>query len=260
MTPVEGIGGWLPLLTGRLARLATLESEFQRTLEAEKLEAIAEFAAGAGHEVNNPLAVISGRAQFYLQEEEDPERRHAWALMIAQTKRVYEMIADMMLFARPPQPEFEMIELVELVDRLVEETAPRAAEQDTTLLRKGPDGPLTIEADGTQLMVALRAICKNSLEALGREGRIEIEVESRQQEVEIRIIDDGPGIAAQERRHLFDPYYSARQAGRGLGLGLSKAWRIVTNHGGRIDVESEPGRGTAFTITLPRSRASQRVM
>ncbi len=60
-----------------------------------------------------------------------------------------------------------------------------------------------------------------------------------------------------ERRHIFDPFFSARQAGRGLGMGLPKCWRIVTNHGGRIDVQSEPGQGAAFTITLPRRRAER---
>ena len=63
--------------------------------------------------------------------------------------------------------------------------------------------------------------------------------------------DDGPGIRPEERHHIFDPFYSARQAGRGLGLGLSKAWRIITNHGGQIEVESEPGHGATFTIVLP---------
>ena len=67
--------------------------------------------------------------------------------------------------------------------------------------------------------------------------------------------DDGPGITDEARRHLFDPYFSARQAGRGLGLGLSKCWRIVvTNHGGRIDVDSRPGGPTVFAITLPKRR------
>ena len=67
----------------------------------------------------------------------------------------------------------------------------------------------------------------------------------------IDICDDGPGITPQQRQHLFDPFYSAREAGRGLGLGLSKAWRIVSNHGGRIVVESVPGQGARFTVFLP---------
>ncbi|MBN2475594.1 MAG: HAMP domain-containing histidine kinase [Pirellulales bacterium] len=251
LAPVAGAGRWLPLLAARMARLSALENRFDEILEAEKLEAMAEFAAGAGHEINNPLTVIAGRAQLFLREEQDPERRRALALMNTQAKRVYEMIADMMLFARPPQPEPELLDVVELIDRVVADLASQAARQETTLCRTGDDGPLQLEVDGAQLTVALRAMCQNALEAIGREGRIEVGARRRELGVEIHIADNGPGIPPEERRHLFDPYYSARQAGRGLGLGLSKAWRIVTNHGGRIEVVSEPGQGATFAITLP---------
>jgi len=245
-----------PSLAEKLARLAKLESEFQAILEAEKLESLAEFAAGAGHEINNPLTVISGRAQLLLREETDEERRHALALIVAQTKRVYEMIADMMLFARPPRPELQTVDLAHLADELVADLRPLCAEQKTSLYRTGETGPMPIEADPVQIGVALRAIGRNALEALGEGGVVEIgvgssaEVESRTEGI-VRIDDDGPGITPEHRRHFFAPYYSARQAGRGLGLGLSKAWRIVANHGGRIEVSSRPGGGTSFLVRLP---------
>lgn len=258
LTRVEGLGDWLPPLTARLARLRALENRFQETLETEKLEAMAEFAAGAGHEINNPLTVIAGRAQLFLREEQNPERRRALALISAQAKRAHEMIADMMLFARPPRPEPSPIDLVELVDGVIEEISARAARQEITLRRAGQPGPVEIEADGTQLCVVLRAMCQNSLEAIGHRGQIEIGLDQDSRKVRICITDDGPGISPEERRHLFDPYYSARQAGRGLGLGLSKCWRIVTNHGGRIDVDSRPGHRTVLTVTLPLQQPSSR--
>jgi signal transduction histidine kinase len=230
-----------------------LEEPFRKAVEAEKLEAMAEFAAGAGHEINNPLAVIAGRAQLLLQEETDPERRRALALIIAQTKRVYEMIADMMLFARPPKPAFERVDLVALVDRLMEGLGPLAAEHGIAVRRSGHAGPLVIDADPTQLSVAIGALCRNALEAVGRDGRIEIALDETAETVIVRVRDNGPGVSDEARRHLFDPYYSERQAGRGLGLGLSKCWRIVvTNHGGSIDVASQPGQETVFTVTLPK--------
>jgi signal transduction histidine kinase len=98
-------------------------------------------------------------------------------------------------------------------------------------------------------------MCRNAMEAIGREGTIELSADVDGHEVRLHVSDDGPGIPPEERRHIFDPYYSARQAGRGLGMGLSKAWRIVTNHGGRIEVESEPGEGAAFTIVLPQGKS-----
>lgn len=244
-----------PSTADKLVRLAELESQFQRALEAEKLEAMAEFAAGAGHEINNPLTVISGRAQLLLRDESDPERRHALALISTQAMRVYEMIADMMLFARPPRPELQQVELIGLLDGVVAGLSARCASQDTRIRRSGNAGPIVVEADPVQLEVALGAICQNSLESLQRGGQIEVEIEREDEGpgVRIRICDDGPGLKPEERRHAFDPFYSARQAGRGLGLGLSKAWRIVTNHGGRIDLESEPGHGAIVTILLPLS-------
>ncbi len=235
----------------KLARLAELETRFQELLEAEKLEAMAEFAAGAGHEINNPLTVIAGRAQLFLRDETHPERRRDLALINSQAMRVYEMIADMMLFARPPRPEIQSVDLIALVDHVVADLQPRAAEQETAIGRSVASSPVVVEADPVQLTVALRAICQNALEALGSGGHVEIAVAQSDSETTVAIRDDGPGIQPEERRHLFDPYYSARQAGRGLGLGLSKAWRIVTNHGGRIDVQSEPGHGATFTIVLP---------
>src|SRR6185437_16828111 len=99
-------------------------------------------------------------------------------------------------------------------------------------------------------------------------GRVEVilsrpcptngKVGDHRQEIEIVVRDNGPGIPPEIRRHLFDPFYSGRGAGRGLGLGLSKCWRIVANHGGRIEVESEVGRGATFKIRLPiESRKSE---
>jgi len=244
-------------LVERFARLKTLETKFHETLEAEKLEAMAEFAAGAGHEINNPLAVIAGRAQLLLREETDPERRRTFALMNTQAKRVYEMIADMMLFARPPKPKFEQVELIGLIDQVVDALRPDMTEQAVTLSRVGDDGPITIEADPTQLHVALRAMCRNSLEAIGHDGRIEIDANESGDNAILRLVDNGPGIAPEARRHLFDPYFSARQAGRGLGMGLSKCWRIiVTNHHGSIDVASSPGSETIFTLTLPKRQGT----
>ncbi|MBN2024847.1 MAG: HAMP domain-containing histidine kinase [Pirellulales bacterium] len=253
--PMPGAGRALAALAARLRRLADLEQRFQETLDAEKLAAMAEFAAGAGHEINNPLAVIAGRAQLFLQDETDPERRRGLALINAQAKRVWEMIADMRLFARPPKPSFEPTDLAALVDRLVEELSPEMAQQAVSLARGGAAGPLVVEADPVQIVVALRAMCRNSLEAIGRDGRVAIELDETPGGAEIRVVDDGPGFSDEVRRHLFDPYYSARQAGRGLGLGLSKCWRIVvTNHHGRVDAQSPPGGGSSFTVTLPRTQ------
>ncbi len=94
-------------------------------------------------------------------------------------------------------------------------------------LVEGPSA-IRIEADPVQLTVAIRSLCQNALEALGHRGRIEIAVDSDGGEASITVADDGPGILPEQRPHIFEPFYSARQAGRGVGMGLSKCWRIVT--------------------------------
>ncbi|HEV3005739.1 MAG TPA: HAMP domain-containing sensor histidine kinase, partial [Pirellulales bacterium] len=101
-------------------------------------------------------------------------------------------------------------------------------------------------------------VADNALAVLGPGGRMTIAVrqtgaDGKPPQAEVAIADDGPGISPEVRRHLFDPFYSGRGAGRGLGMGLAKCWRIVTNHGGRIDVESTLGQGATFTVHLPIS-------
>ena len=249
---LQGIGRVLPLLARRIEQWRELQVRFNTALEHEKIESLAELAAGAGHEINNPLTVISGRAQLLLRGEADPERRHDLALISAQAMRVNEMIADMRLFARPPEPKRSRFDLAELIDRLAAYHHEQFARLGITFERCGRSEPTPIDADPTQVEVALRAICRNAVEAIGGDGNVSIALHLEDESVHVTIADDGPGITDQERRHLFDPFYSARQAGRGLGLGLSKAWRIVTAHGGRIEVASEPGHGTTFRIDLPR--------
>ena len=173
-----GAGEQLFRLVARLRRLELLEHEFQTTLEREKLDSLKELAYGAGHEINNPLANISARAQTLLQEERDPERRRRLAAINTQAFRAHEMIADMMLFARPPQPKLETIEVASLLGKLIAELAPAAADQGTELVFHAPAaaGRLTVAADRTQLAVAVRALCVNALEALVTGGCVELAI------------------------------------------------------------------------------------
>ncbi len=249
---IPAVASLLPPLVARLGRLALLERQFSETLETEKLQSLAELAAGAGHEINNPLAIIAGRAQLLLRDEQSPDRQRELALIIAQVRRANEMIADMRLFSRPPEPEPQRFDLARLIDQTVAELAEQAAHRAVEIVDSGEKTPVEIEADPVQIGIVLHALIRNALEAIGRDGVIEISMRRTPTGAEVSVADNGPGILPEERRHIFDPFYSARQAGRGLGFGLSKAWRIVTNHGGNITVDSEPGEGAVFVIHLPR--------
>jgi hypothetical protein len=179
------------------------------------------------------------------------------AIINAQAFRANEMIADMMLFARPPALVRQRVDLVVLIDTVIAELQDDAQLQGTRIARQAASEVL-VEVDATQMAMALRAVMVNALEALMAEGQIDVAIESlpaSDQEldawVRVTIHDTGPGIRPEIRRHIFDPFFSGREAGRGLGLGLSKCWRVVTLHGGRIEVTSQERHGTTFVIDLP---------
>ncbi len=228
--------------------------EFDPLLTELKLRALAEFAAGAGHEINNPVATIVGYVQQLLADERDPDRRHALATIGAQAYRIRDMIGDCMLFARPPQPVPQALELVAVVREVIARFATEAQEASVRIeLTSG--NPVPIFADPVQLRVVLGGLLRNGIEALGSGGKITIELRSVQEPGRdmafLSISDNGPGLSPAEREHLFDPFYSGRQAGRGLGFGLAKAWRIVSLHSGRVEVVAPESGGVTFTIFWP---------
>ena len=222
-------------------------------MSEQHLEALAEFAAGAGHEINNPLAIISGHVQLLLAQVNDPQHRRSLAVIAAQVNRAYEMIADIRLFARPPKPEFMQFDLYAKIDELVEKQIPEFLPPGITLQWKHDEPALILESDPVQISVALIALVRNAIESLGKKGAITLEVKQDKEtsQIEIRILDDGPGIPAEIREMIFSPFFSGRQAGRGLGFGLPKAWRIAKQCGGSLELECGEPANTCFLLKLP---------
>ena len=228
-------------------------AEFDVRLEQAKLDAMKELAYGASHEINNPLANISARAQTLLRDETDPERRRALAAIDAQALRAHEMISDLMLFARPPALVLDDIDLVELAEEICRQSQDLCGERCIELAIQGDPQIKPIRADASQLAVALTAIVRNSIEAIGADGKISLSIERADaKSVRVVIEDNGPGIPDRVRSHAFDPFYSGREAGRGLGFGLAKCWRIVTEHGGSVTLKRRQEGGTRAELELPR--------
>jgi signal transduction histidine kinase len=243
----------LPAIISALAAVERQNAEFERRLEHEKLEALKELAYGASHEINNPLANIAARAQTLLDDEAEPDRRRRLEAIHRQAMRAHEMIADLMLFARPPKLQRMPCDLASVVERVVAEFRDLASENDVELLFQHAEPEvIQLSVDATQLGVAIAALVKNAIEASGGEVRVSVRRESVADRwlAEVLIADNGPGISAQVRRHMFDPFFSGREAGRGLGFGASKAWRIVTDHGGQVIVRN-PSHGAEVAIQLP---------
>ena len=232
----------------------SVSPEFERELTQAKLRALAEFAAGAGHEINNPVATIAGYAQQLLAKETDPDRRQALLTIGGQAYRIRDMIGDLMYFARPPQPRPESLDLTAACQEVIVRLAADAEAAACTLTVES-SGTVPIWADPAQLRSVIAALCRNSIEATIDPQTIVVRTtaaaDSNRLWAVLEVRDHGRGFSELEREHAFDPFFSGRQAGRGLGFGLCKAWRIVTLHGGTIEIESPAGGGAVVRVQWP---------
>lgn len=241
------------------ARQNETDIEFKQRLHEEKLASVKQLAYGASHEINNPLANIATRAQTMLTGEQDPEKRHKLSVIYEQAMRAHEMISDMMLFAHPPAIKRNHVSLRLLMSRLVNELKPvtEAAPwiEFSVYVGAGVD---KVYVDPTQISVAIKNLIKNSFEALSasnkRKNRIEVRVDAFKRGIQVSVWDNGPTIKSEVAHHMFDPFYSGREAGRGLGFGLSKVWTIAKQHGGELRYDLGSSDGTLFVLTIPAKR------
>jgi signal transduction histidine kinase len=248
-----------PLLIDLEREADTLQHAFRvlkageaERLQTQKLNALAEFAAGAGHEINNPLAVISGQAQYLLIHEADPGRQRALQAIINQTHRIHQLLRDVMHFARPPKPERQSIDLAALAREAAQTLDELARERNVRLHIPDVSVRLPVTADPAQVRTTLTCLLRNAIEAAPADGWAAIRLETGiAGQVEVVVEDSGPGLAPSQREHLFDPFYSGRQAGRGRGLGLPTAWRLARAHGGDVRHVALPEGPTRFVLRLP---------
>ena len=223
---------------------------------ADLLEAMAEFAAGAGHEINNPLGSILGQTQILLKSEQSTDRRQAFETIGAQAWRVRDMIGNSMLFARPPQPHKQRLNLVEVVQQTLEPFDKSAAEAGIEIHFATTADVIDVVVDRTQISTLIAQLVRNGIESLrgaDQDGSVSVTLrDDLPNTFELSVVDDGPGIISDEvRRHMFNPFYSGRSAGRGLGFGLCLAWQIVRMHGGIILHETPEAGGAAFHVAMP---------
>jgi len=225
---------------------------FDEAVAGARFEGLRELAYGASHEINNPLANIAARAQALLADERDPERRRRLATIVDQAFRARDMIGGLMLVARPPRPQPEDVRVDDLVAPVVESLRSQATARGVRLEYSPAPAPLSVRVDAAHVGEALRVIAVNAFEAVEDGGRVVVEaVRTGGEACEVVIGDDGRGMDAETARRACDPFFSGREAGRGIGLGLPKARRLVESSGGRLRIESRPGRGTRVTVMLP---------
>ena len=238
----------------------SLESAFDTTLHGEKLAAIKQLAYGLSHEINNPLANISTRAEQLQRGETDSNRTATLQRIIDQVYRAHEMIADLMFYANPPELERQACApsdlLSEVAGSFTEEAERQAIQIQITAKSSEAYHPQQeIRFDATMIKEAIRALIRNSIDAIGCQGTIVLSLQCDPDNIAIVIADSGPGLSEQAQKHAFDPYFSGREAGRGLGLGLCRAYRIAKLHEGEVSLASGPS-GCVATLTLPVKQAA----
>ncbi len=226
---------------------------------AARLDALREFAYGAGHEINNPLANIAARAQALLVDEVDPERRRRLATIVDQAFRARDMIGGLMIFARPPRPAPETVAVDHLLRRAIDAVRPVAEARGVRLEYAPAPRPVDVFFDPAHGTEVVRLLAVNAVEAVETGGRVTLGVVVQPRDgrpaAVISIGDDGHGMDAAMLRRAFDPFASGREAGRGIGMGLPKAWRLLEIGGGSLAVDTGPGRGTRIDVVLPVAAA-----
>jgi len=222
---------------------------------AEHLATLGELATGLAHEIRNPLAGIAGVIEIVARDlpASSPAKSVVKdiRLEIAQINRI---LTDLLETARPRPPEMRCCDLNTTVEHAVMLARQQVLSKPIEILFQRTSAPLEVEHDSDQIHQVLLNLLLNALQAIEGEGKIEVAIEELQNDVSITVSDTGRGIPAVHLPNIFRPFFTTK--GNGTGLGLSLARRIVQEHEGHIDVASEVGKGTSFSVVLPYDRKS----
>ena len=232
----------------------------QQMAHIEKMANIGRLAAGVAHEINNPLQMILAQAGWIeeLLPEEDPatlKNLEEYQATIKKIKHHVERAATithrLLGFARKINAEQEQVQINEVVEETLSFLEKEAKHNNIAVnLKLDPQLPTTM-TEGHRLQQILLNLIDNALDAVGHDGQVEIITSHKGQDISVQIVDNGPGIPPEIMKRIWDPFFTTKEQGKGTGLGLAISQNIIRTLGGSLNVESEVGRGTAFTVTIP---------
>jgi two-component system, NtrC family, sensor kinase len=265
-SPIDAAVGCVLMLGEELAAFAQsrvriereleerVEQRTQELIQASKMAAVGQLAAGIAHEINNPLAVILGFS-------EGIERRLATsaaqlklpiASIVREARRCRALVQELLVFSRKAAPASEPVavgELLATTGRLLET---RARTQDTRVDVDLSLADVPVRSNRTQIEQVLVNLGNNALDALSNGGSVTLRARGRgDTHIALEVEDTGPGIADEVLPRIFEPFFTTKDVGKGTGLGLSLAYEIVRQHGGHIDVRTGVGQGTCMQVVLP---------
>lgn len=234
--------------------MGRLRLDNERVLASERLSALGRIVGFVAHEVNNPVGVIMARANLALSRPRqftDPEKmRSSMEVIARQAGRIAAIVQNLLASTYPASTRLGEMGLTELLDEAAERLTPRFNACGVALERRGRVGCVLRDVRFSEVSQVVTAILLNALEATERGGRVRLEVSEGPGMAEIRVSDDGPGIAPEDLPRLFEPFFSTKPR-RGSGLGLAMCRAIARSLGGDVSVQNGPGRGAEIAVRLP---------
>ena len=239
---------------------ATMQELNAQLVQSDKLAAIGKMAAGVAHEINNPLNVIlqkTGWMEDLLEEEDIKESENFEEFQTSVQKieehveRARKVVHNMLGFARKMEPHLENVDINDTINQTIT-ILENYARTNNIEIQVDLSGKLPIIAsDQAQLQQVFLNLLTNAIDAIGKEGLVEIKSRRLDSRICISIKDDGPGIPAEKQKNVFDPFFTTKETGKGTGLGLSVSYNIIEKMGGKIRLKSQVGKGTIFTVEVP---------
>jgi len=227
--------------------LSIMEENVKRV---EKMAAMGEMAAGLAHEIKNPLASLSGSIQLLRESGHyDSDQNKLMKIILREADRLSSLVNEFLLFAKPQQGRIEVLDLNEILAETLElfENDHLCRGRITTIKELSPD--INVEIDPGHLQQVLWNLLLNAAEAIEGSGTIAVKLYSLyNNHACIEITDDGCGIPRSNIKSIFDPFFTTKK--KGAGLGLSIVYRILETYSALLDVKSEPGEGTVFTVKM----------
>jgi hemerythrin-like metal-binding protein len=250
-----------------LKMITRLDEARLQLLQAERLASVGQLAAGVAHEVNNPLAIVSANVEALGSEAQElfgalaagapvsdlERRRQEVSSMVADASagllRIKRIVETLRSFTRIRAQGWQKADLNQGLDDTLAMMAPEFGERITIDRQYGQLAP--VYGEHGQLNQAFHQVLRNAAQAIKATGRITVRTRAERDDVVVEIADTGRGMSAEELSRACDPFFTTREVGKGLGLGLSVAWNVVRRHEGHLALDSRPGEGTTVTLRLP---------
>jgi signal transduction histidine kinase len=236
-----------------------LKSSQGQLIQSGKLAAVGELGAGIAHELNNPLTGILGYAQYLIEKTKkidfNIDNFKACVRQIEyiekEAQRCKNIVQSLLKFSRKSYDKFESLNINQIIEDTLSLVGHQLTMNNITLIKELEPDLKEIIGNGNQLQQVFTNIIINAQQAMSNKGELRIETRNKDGSIEIEFADTGCGIPEENLNKIFDPFFTTKKDWRGTGLGLSISYNIIHDHKGSIDVKSEVGKGTTFSITLP---------